>query len=760
MKRSILALLLSLCSLVSVRADLLWYEDFNYANGAIETNSILSPEVTNWVCHSPAPPKYDALVNNHKLEIGTSSSRQDDIHRLLSTTNGAPYTNYTTTPQAYASFTLNFAALPSSNGAYFASFYVSSSALPGRLWALTGNASGSNVFVGPPGTFRLGVSSGTLARPSVIYPVDLATNTDYQVVMELDQSSTRATFLWINPLSSTDCYVNSADPFGSGTPANLDSFAFRQATGFGGVNANIAYCTISNLAIATTFDEAATNVWPTTPVAPHFVYLPKNTTNYVGTSVSLSAVANGQSLCALTYQWYKNGNPISGATSNVYTVNPAGLGDTAQYTVTVTNPNTSQSDTTPPVWLVIQDVPAPPQICGQPTPTNSVYYGQTVTLSVCANGTPPITYSWYYNGTLIDPNVLTNDTLNADGSLTIANVRPGNNTVGTYYCHLVGYYSQFFTNSADAVVIANPPVATTIGAVRGMIDPVYLLPTNTTTYFQVTGIVISKTNMTTTASSEFFIQDDTGGICVFVGGGGGVVPNAGDNVTVTGPVGNYQSLMEFNLSASNPGHSVVTNSTANSLPPGTVLPLTFTNSPAYGGVSNAFWRYQGSLLTFTNVHFPAADGVATFAGNTVYTLADDHGNTMPLYVYTGFSDLVGMVIPQGNLWRVTGPMSFYLSPTATDRSAGYQFEPSKPEDFVTAPPAAVNVRVDSNPSGKPVLTWVAEPFMSYTVLRSATLSQNMGDYVPVASGLTFNSAAGQYIDSSAPAAAFYKVTSP
>jgi hypothetical protein len=477
--------------------------------------------------------------------------------------------------------------------------------------------------------------------------------------------------------------------------------------------------------------------------------------------MSLSAVANGQSLCALTYQWYKGGSPVSGATSNVFTLPSAATGDSGQYTLTVSNPNTGLSATTTPVWLTVQNIPAPPQICGQPPATTTVTYGQTVTLSVCANGTPPITYSWYYNNTLIDPNVLTNDTLNPDGSLTIVNVRPGNNTVGTYYCHLVGFYTQFSTNSANAVVSANPPVVIKIGALRGMVDPVYYLPTNTTTYFQVTGTVISKTNYSTTVNGEYFIQDDTGGIAVYSYGAGGLVPNPGDNVTVTGPVGNYSSLMEIMPDVANPATGVVTNNPGSPLPlpPGKVLPCNFTNSVAFGGISNAFRLYQGSLLTFTNVSFPAALTNGTWVGGATYAMVDSSGAVIPVYIYSGFANLIGQPIP-AFCYRVTAPMSFYLSTTAADRSAGYQFEPSMPEDFVTAPPLAVGVNVSVNGSGKPVLTWTAEPFMSYTVLRSATLSPNLADYHAVASGLTFNTTAGQYTDTSASGAAFYKVTSP
>src|ERR1035438_7021629 len=180
MKRVLLALLLSCLAIVSVRADYIWNEGFNYTNGPIIVNGTNTDGSTNWFKHSGSAVPPDSIVTNGTLQVGSSGTggRQDDVHRFLSTTNNSIYTNNTTTP-LYASFIVNFAQLPSSNGAYFAHFYINSTTFNGRLWALTGNPSGSNVFVGLPGTYRLGVSGGTLGGPSVIYPVDLATNTPY-----------------------------------------------------------------------------------------------------------------------------------------------------------------------------------------------------------------------------------------------------------------------------------------------------------------------------------------------------------------------------------------------------------------------------------------------------------------------------------------------------------------------------------------------------------------------------------------------------
>ena len=118
--------------------------------------------------------------------------------------------------------------------------------------------------------------------------------------------------------------------------------------------------------MATTFDDAATAVWPNTPVAPTFITQPQNTTNYAGSTMSLSSLVTGQSLCALIYQWQEadTSNPgtytnVPGANSNVFTVVSPPFG-TNQYRETVTNPNSSLSVTSSPVWFVIQVLQVPP----------------------------------------------------------------------------------------------------------------------------------------------------------------------------------------------------------------------------------------------------------------------------------------------------------------------------------------------------------------------------------------------------------------
>jgi len=72
---------------------------------------------------------------------------------------------------------------------------------------------------------------------------------------------------------------------------------------------------------------------PTDP-PPVIDQQPQNTTAVVGSNTSLSVQATGPNL---TYQWFKGGNPISGATSATLNFTNVQTTDTADYTVNVSN---------------------------------------------------------------------------------------------------------------------------------------------------------------------------------------------------------------------------------------------------------------------------------------------------------------------------------------------------------------------------------------------------------------------------------------
>ena len=80
--------------------------------------------------------------------------------------------------------------------------------------------------------------------------------------------------------------------------------------------------------------EAAITVTPAT-VKPQITTQPQSQTVEVGAAVSLTVVATGTP--APSYQWWKDNQPISGATSATFTIAAAQLTDAGSYTVLVSN---------------------------------------------------------------------------------------------------------------------------------------------------------------------------------------------------------------------------------------------------------------------------------------------------------------------------------------------------------------------------------------------------------------------------------------
>lgn len=110
-----------------------------------------------------------------------------------------------------------------------------------------------------------------------------------------------------------------------------------------------------------------------------------------GNSVTLLARVYGSE--PLTYQWSRNGTPISGATQPSLTLASFSAADVGSYTLKATN--SLGEDTSAPAALVIGD--AAPTITVPPV--GGIFAsGTPFNLSVTATGTQPFTYQWTRNG--------------------------------------------------------------------------------------------------------------------------------------------------------------------------------------------------------------------------------------------------------------------------------------------------------------------------------------------------------------------------
>ena len=128
--------------------------------------------------------------------------------------------------------------------------------------------------------------------------------------------------------------------------------------------------------------------------APRIDIQPSDITVEAGASATFSVIASGSD--PLSYQWEKDGTAIPGATNNSFVLNNVGPGDEGRYRLTVQNDAGSVHSRS----ITLQVRLVAPRIVSQPTPI-VVNSGETLSLSVQAVGTSPITFEWTRSGEII-----------------------------------------------------------------------------------------------------------------------------------------------------------------------------------------------------------------------------------------------------------------------------------------------------------------------------------------------------------------------
>ncbi len=164
-----------------------------------------------------------------------------------------------------------------------------------------------------------------------------------------------------------------------------------------------------------------------------------------GDSTTLKVVASG----ATAYQWKKNGVDIVGATTDTLSVVANAVDNQAKYTVVVSAGSASVTSAT----AVLTIKASPITITAQPDAQVEAAAGQSVTLSVTAMGTGPLTYQWRKNAVAITG--ATSDTF------TIASADVADN--GAQYSVQVGNAMGRVLSDTSILVVTDiprPPVFT------------------------------------------------------------------------------------------------------------------------------------------------------------------------------------------------------------------------------------------------------------------------------------------------------------
>jgi hypothetical protein len=716
--------LFSFLAAISVRADLIFYDGFQYTNGSIETNSS-----GLWTRESGTASPTDMIVNNSNLQVaatgGTIITRQDDCDRLFSITNNSIYTN--SVQLVYASFTVICTNLPNLPGSYFASFYSTAKGYCGRIQAFT-----TNTVV--PNTWRLAVSDNastatTAPYPNGGYPVDLALNTPYQVVVELDPINLGAATIWVNPInvsqtgsSPAETHYTASDSLGFQTTSQVNSFAFRQASSFGN-----SFFVITNLAVATTFAEAATNVWTTNAVPPTIVYQPAaGVTNFPSSSITLSAVANGQGLGNMTYQWKQNGTNYTGGnggTANVLIISSSSTNDSGNFTLVATTPY-GLSVTSSVSKVSIVDGAYPPLFTAQPA-SQVIYKGQSATLSTTVIGPPSggtPAFTWYSNNV-----VVTGIQVDNGFSSSIPFNSAATNVSATYKVAVTNLYGGIVSTNAVLSVLPIPTVS--IQYLSTLVDPSTYQPTNLppSIPYQVTGTITTFTNLTTGNSSSYYLQDGTGGINIFATFGSTFRPAQGDVVTWIGVMSTFTSGIELyaDPTGAYPYTSYTDTGTTNALP----TPITISYDVATNlNILNT--NIQGSLVKLSDCYFGTNAGTAlsTTANNTI-TVTNSSGKKLNLFFAFLDLDTAGKTLPS-YAYSVTGVM--YGQSTNSLAVAVTRFSDIVTNATITLTPIPLGINYSG---GNVTFSWTNSSF----ALQSST--NVVGPYVTItnaASGFIIN----------------------
>ena len=354
--------------------------------------------------------------------------------------------------------------------------------------------------------------------------------------------------------------------------------------------------------------SVATNVTVNPKPTASVTMNPTNGTICGGTVALTAATSTG-----VTYQWYKDGTIIPGATGSTYAASTGGV-----YTIVVTNTTTTCTATSTGSTVIVV---APP--VAAITPSGPVNLCQNDTLTLAGNTGTGFTYQWK-RGAVNATGTSTGSTYNAtqDGSYTLVVTANGCST----------------TSAATTITIQPLPLAT-----------------------------MTPTAPVTSCDSVLFSTNNTGVSFQWIYNN---LPIAGANSsTYAAPISGSYSLRTTSLANGCSAKTAPVTVTVNPSPSAVTtytLPLTFCTGGAVvlnvsSGASETYeWRRSNTPIAGANGTSLVVDSSGSISIKVVNTITGCTKISTPLLVQVNPLPMpVVEYIPNSNIMRTTQPYSLY-----------------------------------------------------------------------------------------------------
>ncbi len=551
--------------------------------GYIGGNSATYSYFYNWrvssVCESPRTAV--AATINASPSVTTSPSAQTVCNNGIATLSvsattlaNSGYTTFVWSPIANL-YTDAAATTPYTTGTNATTVYAKAATANTYTYAVTGSGGGAGCQSSGSATVRVLPAATVTVSPTSVCGTGTPTAT---LVNGSTYTNAGATIAWAeSPDSVTFTPVSGATGI-TYTPASpITAATYYQAT----VTAAGVTCTPSAAPKVSITPALAITTQPTAQTA------------CVGSGFTLSVAANN----ATSYQWYRRGTAISGATSATYTVATAALTDTGNYYVAVNGLAPCAAINSSTVRVNVNRQVA---ITTQPF-NRTLCAGNTLTLTVAAsNGTG---YQWYQNGSAITGATSATYTV-ASASLT---------DTGSYYVAVLGNAPCADLNSNAVAVIVNPaqtittqPVATTVCSGTALTLSVVANNASTYQWFRNGTSISGATSATYTVASA-------------------AAGNAGNYYVAIGGTAPCTSLNSSTVAVTvNPAVAITVQPTPRTICQGQTLTLSVTASNAASyqwyqsgnaitGATSATYTVAASALTDSGSYYVAISGTAPCA---------------------------------------------------------------------------------------------------------------------------------------------------